>query len=33
MSGVSEGSNDLKVYAGRAWLAENKQGGSHEQAE
>jgi hypothetical protein len=24
MSGVSEGSNDLKVYAGRAWLAEKE---------
>jgi hypothetical protein len=25
MSGVSEGSNDLKVPAGRAWLAEKQQ--------
>jgi len=24
MSGASEGSNDLKVYAGRAWLAEKE---------
>jgi hypothetical protein len=25
MSGVIEGSNDLKAYAGRAWLAEKQQ--------
>ncbi len=25
MSGVSKGSNHLKVYAGRAWLAANKE--------